>query len=142
MLENSHRIPPLEGGAQVLEALHAKGVKMGIVSNKRADLIAKEVANFKWGHYFSVIIGAGDAEADKPSSAPLLMALKQADIDHKAQTVWYIGDTENDLACANEAGCHSLFLTGDVRTQELIERYAPLYSFENHSQLKEFLVAI
>ncbi|MGH1376931.1 MAG: HAD family hydrolase [Alphaproteobacteria bacterium] len=140
--ENSHKILPLKGGKDVLSLLHKGGVKMGIVSNKKASFIEKEVAHLEWDHYFSIIVGAGDAQADKPSSAPLLLALKRSGIDHKEKSVWYIGDTENDLACASEAGCKSLFLSGDVRTQELIEYYDPLFSFENHSQLKEFLVAI
>lgn len=142
VVENSHKIPIIPDGKIVLEHFHAQNIPMGIVSNKKADLIALEVAHLGWQKYFSIIVGAGDAEADKPSATPLLLALERAGIDHKTNIIWYVGDTENDLACAQSAGCEALFLTGHDDTQALLQKYAPIITFENYSQLKEILVAI
>ncbi len=142
VVENSHKIPIIPDGKIVLEYFHAQNIPMGIVSNKKAELITLEVAHLGWQKYFPTIVGAGDAEADKPSPTPLLLALGRADIDPKTSNVWYIGDTENDLACAQSAGCESLFLTGHDDTQALLQKYAPIITFENYSQLKEILVAI
>lgn len=142
VVENSHKIPIIPDGKTVLEHFHTQNIPMGIVSNKKSDLIALEVAHLGWQEYFQIIVGAGDAEADKPSPTPLLLALERANIDPKASNVWYIGDTENDLACAQSAGAESLFLTGHDDTQELLQEYEPIITFENYSQLKEILVAI
>ena len=142
VIENSHKIPIIPDGKIVLDHFHAQNIPMGIVSNKKADLIALEVEHLGWQEYFTVIVGAGDAEDDKPSPAPLLLALERAGIDSKTSKVWYIGDTENDLACAQRAGSESLFLTGHDDTQELLQRYTPIITFESYSQLKEILVAI
>lgn len=142
VVQNSHKIPIIADGKIVLDYFHAQNIPMGIVSNKKSDLIALEVEHLGWQKYFTVIVGAGDADADKPSPAPLLLALERAGIDHKTSKIWYVGDTENDLACAQGAGCASLFLTGHEDTQELLRKYAPIITFENYSQLKEILVAI
>ncbi len=142
VVKNSHTIKTLPDSLHILDFFHEKGIVMGIVSNKRSDLIQKEVIHHKWEKYFQVIIGAGDAAEDKPSGAPLKLALEKANIRHQPSDIWYIGDTENDLACAQGVGCKSLFLEGDERTSLLIEKYQPLTSFKAYSELKEFLVAI
>lgn len=142
VVENSHKIPVIPDGEIVLNYLYEQKIPMGIVSNKKSDLIALEVAHLGWQKYFTTIVGAGDAKADKPSPEPLLMALKRERIDPKISNVWYIGDTENDLACAQSSGCESLFLTGHDDTQELLNKYSPIITFESYSQLKEILVAI
>ncbi|MGH1377420.1 MAG: HAD family hydrolase [Alphaproteobacteria bacterium] len=140
--ENSHKINVINGGEAILDHFFSQKIPMGIVSNKKADLIKLEVERLGWGKYFLTIVGAGDAMNDKPSADPLTLALKRTNIDHNTNNIWYIGDTENDLACASNLGCASLFLTGHDDTGRLIETYNPIISFENYSQLEEILVAI
>ncbi len=138
VFDNAHKIKLIPGALEVLNFLHKSGVEMGIVSNKKAAFIQEELRHMKIGHIFTVVIGAGEASADKPSGAPLLFALEKAGVSHKKQSVWYIGDTENDLACAKDAGCPALFLKGDPGSENLIREYKPLFSFENYLQLREF----
>ncbi|PCJ99703.1 MAG: HAD family hydrolase [Zetaproteobacteria bacterium] len=140
--ENSHKIQTIQGGERVLKFLYRRNIKMGIVSNKKASFIALELKHLGWEKYFSVIVGAGDAHTDKPSPAPLLLALENSGIDKDYTNIWYIGDTENDLACAQSAGCASLFLSGVAETETLLQKYNPIITFDNYSQLEEILVAI
>ncbi len=142
VLENSHKVKIVEGAKEVLDIFHNQNIPMGIVSNKKANLIAQELKHLGWSDYFRIIIGAGDAKTDKPSGAPLLLALENSNINHNDNVVWYVGDTENDLACAKEVGCASLLLKDCVNADELIEKYSPIISFDNYYQLKEILVAI
>lgn len=142
VVENSHTIKTLPDSLHILDFFHDKDIAMGIVSNKRADLIKKEVKHHQWDKFFDVIVGAGDASEDKPSGAPLELALEKANIKCDKDDIWYIGDTENDLACAQNVGCHSLFLEGVENSNELIEKYKPLKTFKTYLELKEFLVAI
>ncbi len=142
VLENSHKIQVLDKSLEALEFFYNNNIEMGIVSNKKAELIASELKHLGWNKYFKVIIGAGDAAADKPSSAPLLLALEQANINDNRQNIWYIGDTENDLACARDAGCKAVFLAGHDDSVRLIAEYKPLVTFERYDELKEILVAI
>ena len=142
VLENSHLVQTIPGTHDVLEIFYQKKIPMGVVSNKKGDFVSQELKHTDCEQYFSVVVGAGEAQEDKPSGAPLNLALQKARINKEIHTVWYIGDTENDLACAQDAGCQALFLKGDENTDKLIQQYKPIASFDNYQQLKEFLVAI
>lgn len=96
----------IEGANELLETLNNAGITLGLVSNKRGNFLRDEVKHLGWGRYFNDrIIGSGDTPEDKPSSVPLehclgLMPVQNFDND----SIWYVGDTEIDLMCANNAG--------------------------------------
>ncbi len=140
VFENSHKVRVIDGAAETLKLLHDSGIKMGVVSNKKASFIEKEIPHTPFENYFDVIIGAGDTEKSKPSGEPLQLAIEKTKTHNK--NIWFIGDTENDLACAQEVGCKSLFLTGHQDSQYYIKKYKPLLSFDKYREFYEFLVAI
>ncbi len=142
VLENSHKIQVIDGSHEVLEFFHQKNIDMGIVSNKKSSFIVKELDYLGWSKYFKVVIGSGDAKFDKPSGAPLLMALEKSAVSHDLDDIWYVGDTQNDLACAKDVGCHAIFLNDAQNSSNLIKTYNPLINFNNYKQLKAILVAI
>jgi len=142
VLENSHKVKTISGTKAILDFFKQNNVKMGIVTNKKGSFVLKELTNTGYNSYFPTVVGAGEAVADKPSGAPLLMALKIAKIDPEQNNVWYVGDTENDMACAKDAGCSGVFLKGHMDTDTIIDEYKPSISFNNYTQLKDFLVAI
>ncbi len=49
----------------------------GVVSNKAGKFLRAEVVHLGWSPHFGAVVGAGDARADKPDPAPILMALEQ-----------------------------------------------------------------
>lgn len=142
VFENAHNVQVLPHVKPVLEFFADRGIPMGIVSNKKANFIAEELRHTGLADFFQILIGAGEAQADKPSGAPLRLALERTSITAPPENIWYVGDTENDLACANDVGCPALFLKGHADTDALLQKYPPLISFDNYSQLREFLVAI
>lgn len=131
----------LEGGEEILMALAERGIPMGLVSNKRDDVLRREVEHLGWQKYFDVYMGAGVAKLDKPSGAPLLHALdlhsKKPPIEH----VLYVGDTESDLACAQDAGCNVAFLMHEPYRTDLVAKYAPAYTAKNHRELKAHILS-
>lgn len=143
VFENAHKVGVFDGCEDVIYHLNAKGIPMGIVSNKKANFIREELKHKNFGDCFSVIVGAGEAEADKPSCALLRLAVEKMSAGHiSPDNVWFVGDTENDLACAKNYGARSVFLKDHEDSGSLIEEYKPHISFDNYVQLKEFLVAI
>lgn len=140
--ENSHKIPVIEGAKEVLDQMHDKGIIMGVVSNKRADLIQIEIRHHGWDKYFQTIVGAGDASNDKPSGDPLRLAIERCNLSYDPSDIWYMGDTENDLSCAADVGCPAIFLEGHENSESLKKLYKPIFSFRAYSQLHEFLVAL
>jgi len=141
VMENNHKINPLEGAEALLVALHGLDIPMGVVSNKKASFIQKECENFGWTDFFLTYVGAGEADEDKPSGAPLVLALERSGISAKDKHIWYVGDTENDLACAKNAGCELVFIKGHDDTKRLMDLYKPCLSVDNCTHLREFLVA-
>ncbi len=142
VLKNAHSISIIEGTKDVLDILYNSGVVMGVVTNKKSNFVSLELKYSSYDRYFSALVGSGDAVADKPSGAPLRLAFEKTGVDVSFHNVWFIGDTENDLACAKDAGCHCLFLKGDKNTNALINEYKPIFSFDNYQELKEFLTSI
>ena len=53
------------------------GWPQGVVSNKAGAFLRREVTYLGWNRFFGPVVGAGDAVADKPAPAPLLLALQQ-----------------------------------------------------------------
>ena len=102
------KIAILPQAVEMLEYLRDTGIFMGVVSNKTGKFLREEVTYLGWDKYFDVVIGAMDAESDKPSAAPLLLALKNSKIQPGAQ-VWMVGDAITDIECAFNAGCTPLF---------------------------------
>lgn len=96
---------------------------MGVVSNKAGRYLRTEVAHLGWDPYFQTVVGAGDATADKPDPAPILLALRQ--MGHAAdRSVWYLGDTWSDMVAARAAGVTAV-LVGDASHDGGVERAAP-----------------
>ena len=101
----------MPGAAMALEA-GAGRLPMGVVSNKQGPLLRAEALHLGWDRHFGPLIGAGDAAADKPSPAPILMALDALGLS-PAPDIWYIGDTALDMQAARAAGLRAV-LMGDA----------------------------
>jgi phosphoglycolate phosphatase len=99
---------PMPGAAQAIAAAAALGPQ-GVVSNKQGPLLRAEAAHLGWEGHFATLVGAGDASADKPSAAPILMALAACGVP-AGPAVWYIGDTVLDMDAARAAGCTAVLL--------------------------------
>lgn len=111
-----HNLAALEGAEALLQWLRGCAVYVAVVSNKRGPNLRRECAHLGWEPYFDRIIGADDAERDKPDIAPALMALEDSGIAPSPE-VWFVGDTVVDLACAANLGATPV-LYGDVASDE------------------------
>ncbi len=140
VVANHHEIQPIKGARDVLETLAALGVPMGIVTNKKGTLVRKEIENHRWSDFFVSVVGAGEASADKPSAAPLFLAIEKSGLDIAPKDIWYVGDTQTDLACAKEAGAPCVFIEDLKAHQGLIEEYKPALIFDNCENFAAFLL--
>lgn len=97
-------LKPLNGVPDMLDALSSMGMRTGVVSNKTSDYLKKEIRHLGWDDYFDVVVGAGEAEFDKPHPAPIMLALQRGGLGQAGPDIWYIGDNEMDMICAGKAG--------------------------------------
>ncbi len=131
-------LAPLDHAHEVLKYLKTQDVIIGIVSNKKPSLIAEEIKVFGWHDYFSCLVGSNDAKADKPSAAPLVLAMDKSAPNISVQDVWLIGDTTADLGCALNAGCYSVYIGSKNLSEDEINHYSPLHIANNCKDLLDF----
>ncbi|ACI97583.1 HAD family hydrolase [Rhodospirillum centenum] len=97
-------LEPLPGAAELLEQLSGTGIYLGVVSNKTGSFLRAEADSLGWTRHFGKLVGATDAAADKPSVAPVEMALEPGGIV-AGPDVWFVGDADIDMECAHRSGC-------------------------------------
>lgn len=123
---------------EVLKALHARGVYLAVVSNKRGSLLRVEVGHAGFEKYFGRIVGAGDASVDKPDPAPVIMALEGSGI-LPGPDVWFIGDSHVDMICARNSGCTPVLIETKPPPEEVLAKNMPARRFPRHLELMEFI---
>ena len=139
-LEAQHlqHVTPMPGAVEALAA--GRALPQGVVSNKTGRFLRAEVAHLRWEEFFGTVIGAGDAVADKPDAAPLLLALDQLGRP-PGRSVWYLGDTALDMDAARAAGVTGV-LIGDASHDGGIDRACPDLHFPSALDLAAWLHAL
>ncbi|MBL4589502.1 MAG: HAD family hydrolase [Alphaproteobacteria bacterium] len=121
---------------EALQALALLNVPMIIVSNKTHKFLLKEVKYFGLGVYFSSVLGASEAEHDKPDQRAVEHALKMAGIDVSSiNSAWLIGDSQTDVDCAKNLPFETVsYIVGAQETVGESARFDTLSAFLKFSQ--------
>jgi phosphoglycolate phosphatase len=132
-------VAPMPGA---VAAIAAAGLvaPQGVVSNKQGPLLRAEAAHLGWAGHFGALVGAGDAAADKPDPAPMVMALAAMDV-RPSPAIWYVGDTAMDMQAARRAGFVAVLL-GDAAHDGGIATAAPDLHFADGDVLAAALLAL
>jgi len=130
---------PMPGAAAAIAAA-GRVAPQGVVSNKQGPLLRAEAAHLGWAGQFGALVGAGDAAADKPDPAPMLMALGEMGV-RPSPSVWYVGDTALDMQAARRAGFRAVLL-GDAGHDGGIATAAPDLHFAHGDALAAALLAL
>ncbi|HEU0117830.1 MAG TPA: HAD family hydrolase [Alphaproteobacteria bacterium] len=103
-VRKQYGIVTMPGATELLKYLNEKEVPCFIVSNKRGDYLRIEIAQLKWKDYFTGVAGAHDAPKDKPAREHVVHALTGSGHEPHPD-IWFVGDSEADVACARNANC-------------------------------------
>jgi phosphoglycolate phosphatase/AHBA synthesis associated protein len=105
----------------LLEALAAKGVKLGLVTNTVSPLAVQILAKAKLDGIFGSLATADRVALAKP--APDLVQLGCRELGVEAKDAWMVGDSRFDRMAAGSAGVHfiGLRIDGDRRVERLAE---------------------
>lgn len=98
----------LPGADTMLAELSRRDLHLAVVSNKTGRYLRNEAEALGWSGYFTHLVGATDAAADKPAVEPVDMALAGSGVA-RSPHVWFIGDGAIDLECAANAGLTPIF---------------------------------
>ncbi len=129
-------VKPLPGSDVLLGTLTDNGVPVCVVSNKTGRYLRAEAASLGWNGYFHSIIGAADAERDKPAPDPVHLALSGSDVE-AGPGVWFVGDSVSDLECAHRAGCVPILIHGGSITAEERAAWPPQAEFASRDALRD-----
>ncbi len=106
---------PYPGVPELLDALVARRVPIGIVTNKPQQPAVAMVAALLGTWPFSVVVGARDGLPRKPDPTGAREAARQMGL-HPAST-WYVGDTAVDMLMAVAAGMRPAAALWGFRTE-------------------------
>ena len=122
------RLEELKGAESLLKSLYAKKIYLGVVSNKSGENLRREANHLDWSRYFGQIIGAMDAEKDKPAIEPVVMALAGSKIV-PGPDVWFVGDTKIDMECAYNSGCFPILVRNSPPEPHEFKEFMPEMHF-------------
>ena len=108
---------PYPGIMPLLDALKSRGVEMGIVSNKLQPAVTELNERFFKGR-ISQAIGESATVRRKPNPDAVLAALRNLGSDKDAAI--YVGDSEVDLATAQNAGLRCALVTWGFRDEDFL----------------------
>ena len=139
-IENNHleTIYVLKGVHEMLAFLRSLGIYLGVVSNKNGNLLRKEAAFLGWTGDFGAIIGATDAEKDKPDPAPIFLALSDSGFT-TGEDIWFVGDAPSDMECAHRAGVLPVQIVTKFTDHQQFQNFPARISFDNATELQNFI---
>lgn len=127
---------PYAGVTELMEALKDQGVRIAIVSNK-VDGAVKALS----GEFFPGLVdfAAGEKEGVRRKPAPdtVLEALRA--LEAEAAEAVYVGDSEVDIATAENAGMEAILVTWGFRDEEFLITKGAKKIVHNAEELKDAL---
>lgn len=121
------------GVRNILQALHARGYRLAIVTNKPEQLAWKILDPFEASAYFEIIIGPGLAARPKPHPEPILLALQRLDIP--APQALMVGDSPGDIQAGKAAGVRTCAVAYGYGRAADLAALVPDYTIDNPGQL-------
>lgn len=118
------------GAKAVINKLHKKGYKLGVVSSKKTDLVEHGLDLFKLLDKMLIVIGEEDVTNPKPDPEGILNALKQLD----SKKALYVGDAVNDIKAGKAAGIDTAGVIYSSRKEEIIAA-CPTYVIKDLNDL-------
>lgn len=91
-----------DGMEEVLEALSAAGLKLGIVTNKIESLARPLVEQAGWLHLFPALVGGDSTPRPKPDPGPVIEACRLLRV--APASCLMVGDDERDIQAGRSAG--------------------------------------
>jgi phosphoglycolate phosphatase len=110
------------GMDNILEIIENKGLKWGVVTNKRQRFTNPLMAALNLTDRAACIISGDSTSNPKPHPEPLLAACKQANV--KPEQCVYIGDAAHDIEAGKAAGMKTLAATyGYLKSEDIPEQW-------------------
>ena len=107
---------PYDGILEMLEDLHKKEIKIGVVSNK-FDAAVKELCKKYFNDLIDIAIGQFDDVPPKPSPEGVLKAMRELE----CKNAIYVGDSDVDILTAKNANLPCIGVSWGFRDKETLQ---------------------
>lgn len=124
-------VSPFPQAKETVKDLHKKGVKVGVVSSKKTDLVMHGLELFGMLEYMDIVIGADEVKNHKPAPDGILLAKEKLN----SKNVLYVGDTKNDIIAGKNASvktCGVLY----IKDPSIMLEVAPDYVINKLSEIE------
>ncbi len=121
---------------ETIRYLKNQGCKIGVVTSKMREVATYHLKLTNLFEDIDGIIGYEDAEEHKPHPEPILNAIEM--LGAKKEDTIYIGDHENDIKAAKNAGIESCAVTYSLRLKEMLYEQ-PEYVIDDLSNLEDIV---
>ena len=133
---NDHTVP-YAGIMELLAELKEKGIPTAVVSNK-SDAAVKELCRETFGDLVPLAIGESERVKKKPAPDTVIEAAAGIGVPRKDCV--YVGDSEVDLATAENAGIPCISVSWGFRDKELLESLGAKMLLDTVSELRDCLL--
>ncbi len=123
---------PYDGIRETLTALHEKGIKNGILTNKPNPL-AQSLAERFFGDLIDLCIGQTPESISKPDSRSMDETLAVLGVSRAE--VLYVGDTDVDMQTARNTGVAAAAVTWGYQPADMLLPYHPEFVVEHPTEL-------
>lgn len=137
--QHDNYVKPIEGCKEVIKALSKKGYKIGIVSNKKRNVVMQGCDLARITEYVDVFVCEDEVSKPKPDPEGINKALEHINSDIDRKKVLYVGDHPSDILAAKAAGVRSCAVMYSSKALELDEEN-PDHEIYKLIQLFEILV--
>lgn len=122
---------------ETVQALHAKGYKLAIVTTKRSETARMGLKLTGLEPYFPVVVAIDDVTNVKPDPEPLLKAL--AKLQSTPEQTLMVGDSQYDILGGKNTGTKTAAVAWTIKGREFLEKYEPDVMLETMADLLPFL---
>lgn len=126
---------PYEGVPELIIKLYNMGIKLAIVTNKNQKAV-NELNKKYFGDIINVAVGDNGIRERKPSAEPVNEALKA--LSSKASETIYVGDSEVDIATAENSGLYGVYVTWGFRDKKQLEAAGGQRFIDNPKDLLKY----
>ena len=127
-----------DGIDALIQAIHARGLKWGIITNKPHTFTHRLVPQLGFSVAPDVVV-SGDTTAEaKPSTKPMFYACEQINIAPEA--CLYVGDAERDMQAGKNAGMKTVLVSwGYIHADDKTEQWPADSVIDTPEQLLQLL---
>lgn len=125
------------GTVELLESLHASGVRLGMVSTKNTDVLEAVLTHYGVRNLFSLIVGGDMVAIPKPDPQGLNDAIAALGVDKSG--VLYCGDTVLDAEAAQRAGVDFAAVLNGTTTADAFPAFPFVHIAQSLPDLHDWL---